>query len=248
MRNTSATRPAGFTLVELLVVIGIIALLIGMLMPALSKARVQAQSVTCLANLRGLGQELVLYAQNYRGWLFPVGAWQDPPGEFQSLGTNVPPPERWPVVLYTQFKFQEDPKNWAPPYDDADAEPWTPKNLVCPSDFNPRANHSYMVNKHLVKSQQELMRFGSKSQYKSPGDIVVAGEKVTTRADYYMEVIGGTAMTATEFDAVVEQKRHGRVLGSNYLYFDWSARNVPPKEGFAAIDPWAVIPTTPPVP
>jgi prepilin-type N-terminal cleavage/methylation domain-containing protein len=59
----------GFTLVELLVVIGIIALLVAMLLPALRKAKEQANSVACQSNLRQLMQCIILFTTDYKGQL-----------------------------------------------------------------------------------------------------------------------------------------------------------------------------------
>ncbi len=70
-REGSMAGPAGFTLVELLVVIGIIAILIAMLLPALTRARESAQSLVCLSNLRTQGQFLQLYLQDSRGFIAP---------------------------------------------------------------------------------------------------------------------------------------------------------------------------------
>jgi prepilin-type N-terminal cleavage/methylation domain-containing protein/prepilin-type processing-associated H-X9-DG protein len=70
-RSTSSHK-RGFTLVELLVVIGIIALLISILLPALSKARKNATKVKCMNNLRSIGQIFNVYANSNRQW-FPCG-------------------------------------------------------------------------------------------------------------------------------------------------------------------------------
>jgi prepilin-type N-terminal cleavage/methylation domain-containing protein len=56
----------GFTLVELLIVIGLIALLIALLLPVLSKAREQSRRTKCLGNLRTLGQSMFVYAANFK--------------------------------------------------------------------------------------------------------------------------------------------------------------------------------------
>lgn len=71
-------RRKGFTLVELLVVIGIIALLIAILMPALSRAKEQANWLKCLSNMRQVGQALMMYCNNNKGRFPRPGVAQQP--------------------------------------------------------------------------------------------------------------------------------------------------------------------------
>jgi prepilin-type processing-associated H-X9-DG protein/prepilin-type N-terminal cleavage/methylation domain-containing protein len=92
MQGRPPSRSRGFTLVELLVVVGIIAILIALLMPAITKVRKHALELKCAANLHSIGQALTMYTQTY-GY-YPGGAMWGP-----ILGPSDNMYALWPVRL-----------------------------------------------------------------------------------------------------------------------------------------------------
>jgi prepilin-type N-terminal cleavage/methylation domain-containing protein len=216
-------NPRAFTLVELLVVIGVIGVLIGLLLPSLNKAQAQALKIKCMANMQQIGQAMLIYAEQNDGFLFPPNkGW---PSQTTTpnviIGTNPPQYDVWTWYVL---------KKWNDPV------------LICPADNEPTAQHSYMANAHLMPrsmdwksnaapgANRDLKYGNSFTNGHTPSDVIVLGEKVTSVDDYYME--------PGDFDSKVEQYRHGVLLGSNYLMWDMHVETLLPAAALGGLDPW----------
>jgi len=255
MRNGNGRNRSGFTLVELLVVIGIIAMLIAMLMPALHRVRQSTLSVTCKARMHDIGNLLHIYSLNNRGWLYPVGEFAEP-GTTLENGQKVDPPG-----FYKTLGHEPGVKNDQGVVDDGQSKRWpvfveglgiwNHPMLTCPSDQDPVEEHTYILNKHLADKKDKLVKNHTQISGRSTSDILMMGEKRLDKHDYYMgrKDKASTSETTTtgtttidknsEFD-IVEAYKHGLKLGSNYLFLDYHVDLIPPAQMLATLDPWDV--------
>src|SRR5581483_7319329 len=132
-------RFGGFTLVELLVVIGIIALLISILLPSLNKAREAAKKVSCASNERQIGQMMFMYASEQNGWLVPMNY------AARGQGPNADWWRSWDQILMeTLFKDTTATR-------DTSHDALRYAVFVCPSDDIPR-RPDYTVNVPMIRS------------------------------------------------------------------------------------------------
>lgn len=116
--KTNPSRRVAFTLIELLVVISIISLLIALLLPVLGNARKAARSISCLSNLRTLGQVLAIYQTDFDDWT---------PGGIDPYGYPIPTTYSTTWIGKVGYAYNKSPgelKSWLE----------NPRNpLACPS-------------------------------------------------------------------------------------------------------------------
>ena len=124
MKRTSS----GFTLVELLVVVGIIALLISILLPSLNRAREAARNIKCSANLRSIGAGIEIYKVDYKG-MFPAAYTYA--GKYQQ---DVPAYPTAGYVHWSSYLFGRKQKNDTDQQAYKSTEGW--QAFVCPSMGN----------------------------------------------------------------------------------------------------------------
>ena len=186
----------GFTLVELLVVIGIIAILAGVAFMATPMALQRAYCAGCASHMRSLGIAFIEYANDNDGQL---------PG--RATGTGV---DKWPVLLLPYVGG--DPKVYVDPGDPV-ATKVAPQNLVSNTAngssffFNGFNDLGFYTNPTMTVHLVNLTR---------SSNLLLLGQKIYGSTQYYMDFVEGN-----ENDQLNKSAYFG---GSNYTFADGSVR------------------------
>ncbi len=242
----------GFTLVELLVVVGIMAILISILLPMLSQAQRISRRIKCASNLHAVGISLTMYETEYSDWSIPVGDWipngpSAPPdqGHWDTLGTEMPadPTQPWGARIVRPLELRWPHVVFGTNYPEVLHCPEDPQGGPLPAPYY--SWHSYLLNKHLAVSNNYLVKFNQPSKLRSPGETIVMGEKIASSHDYYMEGTIDKTKPNNEYQTTVELARHGPTFGSNYLFLDKHVDHLLPSAVQGIEDPWDLFATNP---
>ena len=165
-------RERGFSLIELLVVIGIIAILIGILLPTMRGVRERAKAVTCASQLRQLGQAFYNYAAQNNGALPPWSGWHS----LVDTGDDQEGPA-WTEII-------------APWYVPADSKVYN-----CPSVPEDFPNNYFLSSRWLAQSGRQNLVL---TQVKSSSQFILSGD--CTGEMLYPEPFGSSWHTSIDID------------------------------------------------